>query len=79
MVTMSWDNNELQFARLICEIVAAEERLNWPEIRDSMDLNDEELHELFDRAHDVFEAAKRSLFLRQLPPERDNKQEKGEP
>ena len=61
---MPWNNNELQFARLLCEIVAAEELLNWPEIRDSMDLTDAELQELFDRAHSVFEAAKTQLTVR---------------
>ena len=55
---MLWNNDEVQFARLICEIRAAEELLNWSEIRDSMDLKDEELQELFDRAEVVFEAAK---------------------
>ena len=53
-----WNNDKIQFARLICEIRAAEELLNWSEIRDSMDLEDEELQELFDRAEVVFEAAK---------------------
>lgn len=57
-LSSGWGNNEVQFARLLCEIVAAEELLNWPEIRDSMSLEDEELHELFDRAHVVWEKAK---------------------
>jgi hypothetical protein len=52
-----WGNNEVQFARLLCEIAAAEELLNWPEIRDSMSLEDEDLHELFDRARIVWEKA----------------------
>ena len=53
-----WLNNELQFARLLCEIVANEELPNWSETRNSMDLTDKELQGLYDRAHVVWEAAK---------------------
>jgi hypothetical protein len=55
-----WNDNEVQFARLLCELVA-----NWggPEVTrtlnamaDSMDLTVGEINKLFDRAHDVWEA-----------------------
>lgn len=58
-----WDNNEIQFARLLCEVVA-----NWGDeidtkhiIKDvarSMDLTVDEVNTLFDRAETVWEASK---------------------
>lgn len=56
-----WENNEIQFARLICEINAAVSisKKDWRSLCDSMDLNDDEVRSLFDRAHDVFEKAKK--------------------
>lgn len=53
-----WENNEIQFARLLCELVANNERLNLMGVSDSMDLGVGKIHELLDRAHEVFEAAK---------------------
>ena len=58
-----WENNEIQFARLLCELVA-----NWDDtsakqtikaVADSMDLTVDQVNELFDRANDVWEKAKR--------------------
>jgi len=58
-----WNNNELQFARLICEIVANVNltQADADAIRDSMDLTREQFDELFDRANDVWERAKASV------------------
>lgn len=56
-----WDNNELQFARLICELVANVDDLHFEEVCESMDLEPEQLQELFDRADEVWEKAKESL------------------
>lgn len=58
---LTWDKNELQFARLICEIVAAGSDLNFRALMDSMNLDIKELHELFARAETVFEAAKEKI------------------
>jgi len=55
---MIWDNNEVQFARLLCELVAENEALQLEEVAKSMDLELKEVNELLDRAHSVFEKAK---------------------
>jgi len=59
-----WDNNEIQFARLLCELVA-----NWEDdtcakhtiraVARSMDLTPDQVNELFDRADAVWEKSKR--------------------
>ena len=54
-----WDNNELQFARLLAELVAAglqQETVDGAAA--SMDLEPSEVQELLWRAERVFEAAK---------------------
>lgn len=57
-----WDNNEVQFARLLTEIVAAldESALNHliRDVATSMDLTPDQVNELFDRADEVWEQAK---------------------
>ena len=53
-----WENNEIQFARLLCELVAANESLAIKEVAMSMDLEVADVNELFERAHQVFEEAK---------------------
>ena len=53
-----WENNEIQFARLLCEIVAIQDNLDFDGLCESMDLNVADLQDLFDRADDVFERAK---------------------
>ena len=55
-----WENNEIQFARLL-EEVAANVDITGDEVvsmQQSMDLSDEDFNELWDRAHRVWEAAK---------------------
>ena len=51
-----WGNNEVQFARLLCELVAAD--YNVTDAAKSMDLDVKDINELLDRAHEVFESAK---------------------
>jgi len=53
-----WDNNLVQFARLLCEINATQDNLSIDALCDAMDLIPSEVNELFDRAHDVWEEAK---------------------
>jgi hypothetical protein len=53
-----WDNNEIQFARLLCELVANCDDLKLLEVSESMDLDMIDIRQLFDRAHDVWEASK---------------------
>jgi len=51
-----WENNEVQFARLLCELVAADYSVT--DAAKSMDLEVKDINELLDRAHEVFETAK---------------------
>lgn len=53
-----WDNNLIQFARLLCEINATFSEIDFPALCESMDLEPEDIDELFDRANDVWEKAK---------------------
>ena len=53
-----WNNDLIQFARLLCEIAATQENFDPEAIVESMDIDPAELNELFDRAHDVWENAK---------------------
>jgi len=57
-----WSNNEIQFARLLCELMA-----NWvenspsrtiEEVADAMDLTVDDVHDLLDRALEVWEDSK---------------------
>ena len=58
-----WDNDELQFARLLCEIRAAGflelDPLMCADMLSSMDLDAERVEELFKRAEVLFENAKK--------------------
>ena len=54
-----WQDDKVQFARLICEIVAAQPWEDMTFLMESMDLRQSEVEELFDRAEEVWEAAKK--------------------
>lgn len=56
-----WDNDPLQFARLLCEIRATQV-IDEYELGASMDLTGTQIEELFDRAHKAFEEAKRDYL-----------------
>lgn len=56
-----WENNEIQFARLICELVANVDNLEFELVAESMDLSPKELISLYERAHTVWERAKREV------------------
>lgn len=51
-----WDRNVIQFARLLCELIASD--ANLMDTANSMDLSVGEVHELLDRAHERWEKAK---------------------
>ena len=53
-----WNNNLIQFARLLCEIAATQDTFNADALCMEMDLNHDELNEMFDRAHEVWETYK---------------------
>jgi len=53
-----WMNNRIQFARLLCELVATQDKLNLHEVAISMDLGLSDVKALLDRANDDWEASK---------------------
>lgn len=53
-----WKDNEIQFARLLCEIKAACNMEGYDKVLESMDLDEETADELWDRAEEVWEEAK---------------------
>jgi len=53
-----WENNLVQFARLICEIQATQDTLRIDLLCEAMDLRPFDITDLFDRAHEVWEDAK---------------------
>jgi len=55
-----WEDNTIQFPRLIAEICANVEFKpeHWQDLQDSMNITEDELNELFDRANDEWEAKK---------------------
>lgn len=53
MSNKNWNDNELQFARLIHEIDATQ-LVDWDEIAEQMDLYESEVRELVERANEVF-------------------------
>lgn len=54
-----WDDNATQFPRLLAEIMATQDTLDMPALANSMDLTVDEVSELFDRANDAWEQAKK--------------------
>ena len=53
-----WNNNEVQFARLLAEIVATQDNIDFETLATSMDLELEQVQELLERASDRWEQAK---------------------
>lgn len=53
-----WYDNTIQFARLLCEIRMACEMEGFDQVMESMDLDDEQMDELWRRAEAVWEKAK---------------------
>lgn len=58
-----WDDNSIQFPRLICEINACVDirGKDWQTLCESMDLQEEDVEELFDRANDEWEKIKQNI------------------
>jgi len=61
MSNKNWENNELQFARLLHEIEATQD-IEYLELIKQMDLTMEDMLELFDRAQKVFQEHKEKNF-----------------
>lgn len=58
MSNANWQNNAIQFPRLLCEIMASQENLDLAALAESMDLSIDEVNELFDRANTAWESIK---------------------
>jgi hypothetical protein len=58
----AWDDDELQFARMLCEIVATHEHLNVDALVISTGLKASDINEVFERAHERWERAKCETF-----------------
>ena len=58
MSNRNWNNDKVQFARLLCELAANCDNLELGKVAASMDLEAGEIVELFDRASAVWEDAK---------------------
>lgn len=54
---MTWNNNAVQFPRLLCEIMATQE-LDMETLAEAMDLSIEDVNALFDRADQAWENIK---------------------
>lgn len=54
----TWNNNAVQYPRLLAEVIATQVNLDLNVLAESMDLTREEVAELFDRAQDEWEAIK---------------------
>jgi DNA-binding transcriptional regulator LsrR (DeoR family) len=57
MSNNKWDDNELQFARLIHEIDATQ-NIDWDELAEQMDLYESEVREIVQRANEMFTGVK---------------------
>ncbi len=56
-----WNDDSIQFARLLAEINATQNDLDLRALAESMDLSIDEINELFDRADIAWEKVKKSL------------------
>lgn len=50
-----WSRNDIQFARLLSEIVATQDKLDMPALAESMDLDVSDVAELFERAQTAWQ------------------------
>lgn len=71
-----WDDDKVQFARLLCELVANNEDLHLEEVALSMDVGVNDVAEILERAVVAWEAAKKgessSIHILQIPPQLSN-------
>lgn len=60
MSNEKWLNNGIQYPRLLAEIMATQDNLNFDLLSESMDLSKDEIVEIFDRAQNDWDAIKNS-------------------
>jgi len=71
-MTIPWNNNHLQFARLLSEIRAMGLTAEQSEqLKQSMRLHQDEIDEVFDRAQLEWERAKRGQPVRKTTPHKE--------
>ncbi len=58
MNNKNWNDNSIQFPRLLAEILATQENLDMAALCESMDLEPREVDEIFDRAEAEWERIK---------------------
>lgn len=58
MSNENWEDDSIQFPRLLCEIIATQQDVDFFTLAESMDLTVNDIYELFDRAHTAWEKAK---------------------
>jgi len=56
-----WEDNSIQFPRLLAEILATQENLDYEALSESMGLEQARIDELFDRADAEWERIKEAL------------------
>lgn len=56
-----WENDTIQFARLLCELMATQDNINLRTVAKEMDLSVKRVRELLDRADAVWQNSKESL------------------
>ena len=54
----NWDRDDYQFPRLLAEIMATQDKLDYDTLCESMDLTPDRINELFDRADAAWERVK---------------------
>ena len=61
-----WEDNSIQFPRLLAEICATVDITpkDFEALQESMDLTEDEINELFDRAQEEWEEIKNEVCLR---------------
>ena len=60
-----WNNNLVQFSRLLCEINATQ-HIDWKLLEQEIDLTKIEIESIFDRANKEYQKAKEALFEYEL-------------
>lgn len=61
MSNSKWEDNSIQFPRLLAEILATQENLDINALCESMDLERDEVWALFSRAQEEWERIKKDL------------------
>ena len=58
-MTTKWEDDSIQFPRLIAEIAATQEYIDFGLLADAMGITEEDVSDLFERAHKEWERRKK--------------------